>query len=154
MRLVIYDLGDRRHRVIVDGQPWRVLLQHLVTHGVVSQASANQLLCYLGGVGSSISSAESKVVAEFVRERFLRAMPADYRVILSVPRIDFDHSPDDTQPVPMMWGETGTRAAFPRRWLEAFTQVCSGSCGVGVLAEVVDEHLRTPASASGSSKHS
>jgi hypothetical protein len=66
MRLVIYDLGDRARRVIVDGQPWRVLLQHLVTHGALSQASANQLLCYLGGVGSSITAAEAKAIAESV----------------------------------------------------------------------------------------
>ena len=152
MRLVIYDLGDRTRRVIVDGHPWRVLLQHLVTHRILSQASAIQLLCYLGGVGSSINSAEAKAIAESVRGCFLSAMPAGYRLILSVPRIDFDHSPDDT--LPIMMDGAGTRAAFPRRWLEALADVCSECRGLGVLAEVVDKQQRTPRTAPGSRKHS
>ncbi len=138
MRLVIYDVADPRRRVVIGARPWRVLLQEFVTRGVLDKPSANRLQYYLGGRGSSIGSAECHSIAEFVRTCLLSVVPDGCRIILSLAGMGFDQSPSDTLGVPMDMGRQSMKAAFPRRWLEEFADLCSASNGLGVIADSVE----------------
>jgi len=131
MRIIVYDLGDKQHRLQVDWTTWRATLELLSRDKVVEKSELNRLVWRYGGAGTSIPESEARTIAEYLGRRLVPG--EDVRVDGA---IEFD----------------GTKGALLFRdpggvwlrsdWLEEFAVFCRTSQGIGAVGEGVVDVLQ------------
>jgi hypothetical protein len=135
MRFIVYDLGDKTHRLSVEWTNWRATLELLHRHQVIDKPDLNRLVWRLGGAGTSIPQDQAAAIANYLETRLIPTLgPGD--VLHVEGETEFDAVTGGTTFGPM---RSGTTVGLRLDWLEAFAQLCRTCRGLGALEEGVEQ---------------
>jgi hypothetical protein len=140
MQVMLYDLRDSRHRLVVGWRTWQATLELLHRHDVLGKDELNRLVWRLGGSGTSIGENEARAIADYLGTQ--RAPGEDVWVDGD---IEFDAVTGGTtifHPISLPWGDRGParpsrRVRLKSDWLDQLTLFCRTSKGIGAIQEGV-----------------